>query len=134
MDSWSDVGIVPLQKAMFLQEPFPWIVFDVLPYFVIVLLIADHMVVVGTLKNGFSDFLRYEDLKGTHNIRYPIVLRCCVRRGRCPHRPIIQPYNHMNVIRHDYIFFNFRYIVDIFFCDHPVRFWDDVGIVPYDRG
>ena len=47
---------------MFLQEPFPRIVFDVLPYFVIVLLIADHMVVIGTLKNGFSDFLRYEDL------------------------------------------------------------------------
>ena len=55
MDSWSDVGIVPLQKAMFLQEPFPWIVFDVLPYFVIVLLIADHMVIIGALENFFAN-------------------------------------------------------------------------------
>ena len=40
----------------------------------------------------------------------------------------------MNMIRHDYIFFDFRHIADVFFCDDPVKFRDDVGIVPYDRG
>ena len=38
----------------------------------------------------------------------------------------------MNVIRHDYIFFNFRNVADIFFGNMSVRFRDDVGIVPYD--
>ena len=35
-------------------EPFHWIVLNVLPYFVIIPLITDHMVVIGTLENLFS--------------------------------------------------------------------------------
>ena len=35
---------------LFLQLPFPGIILDVLPYFVVILLIADHMVIVRALK------------------------------------------------------------------------------------
>ena len=31
-------------------QPFSWIVFDILPYFIVIPLIADHMVVIGTLE------------------------------------------------------------------------------------
>ena len=32
------------------HQPFSWIVFDILPHFVVIQLIADHMVVIGTLE------------------------------------------------------------------------------------
>ena len=56
----------------------------------------------------------------------------CIRRGRCPHRPVVQTDDHMNMIRHDHICFDFGDIPDVFFHDPPIRLWDDVGIVPYD--
>ena len=31
------------------------------------------------------------------------------------------------------MFFDLRNIADLFFCDMPVRFRDDVGIVPYGK-
>ena len=47
---------------------------------------------------------------------------------------MIQPDYHVNVIGHDDVFLNFGSVADIFFRDNPVRFWDDVGIVPYGGG
>ena len=64
-----------LDLPAFLDYPFPWIVFNVLPYFVVILLITDHMVVIGALKDRLSDFLCSKHLDGANNTCDPAVLR-----------------------------------------------------------
>ena len=135
---WDTAGRVtrPLRVR---QHPFFGIVVDVFPDLVVILLIADHMVVIGTLKNGHSNFLGRQNFYGTHNIGN-LIFGADVgirpyglyRRGRCPHRPVVQSYNHVYMVWHNYVFFNFRGILNVFLHDFSVRFWDDVGIVPYD--
>ena len=52
----------PLLFYSFVQNPFPGIVLNVLPNLVIILLIADHVIVIRPLEDGFSNFLRYKNL------------------------------------------------------------------------
>ena len=77
-EQWNNVGTVPYKKTNIcipvFYEPFSWIVFDILPYFVVILLIADHIVIIGTLKNRFSNFFCHKHLDRTHNIGHPIML------------------------------------------------------------
>ena len=135
-----DVGIVPygLTKtrqgslpALLHNYPLSRIILNIFPNLIIILLIPDHMVIKRPLKNCCTDFLCGQYFDRPHDPGHTIVLRSS-RRGRCPHRPAFQAYDHMNMIRHDHIFFNFRHIANIFFNDPSIRLRDDVGIVPYD--
>ena len=37
-----------------IYDPFSWIILNIFPHLVIILLIADHMVIIGTLEQLFS--------------------------------------------------------------------------------
>ena len=120
----------PTKRRIFVfpsfYEPFSWIVFDILPYFVVILLIADHIVIIGTLKNRFSNFFCHKHLDRTHNIGHPIMLLFCTCRGRCPHRPVIQPDHYVDMIRHDHIFIHRQMVIK---CIHlPDVFVSDFSI------
>ena len=64
-----DVGIAPylgfgtgsrpllLFIVPFLDGPLARVIFNIFPNLVIILLIADHMVIIGTLEDSFSNFL-----------------------------------------------------------------------------
>ena len=93
--------------------------------FIIIILIANHMIVIRALKNRLPDFFCYQHFNRTDDRGN------FVRRGRCPHRPAVDPYHHMNMIGHDYIFFYFFHILNVFLNDCSISSRDDVGIVPY---
>ena len=42
--------------SLFLNDPYPWIIFNIFPYFIIILLIPDHVVVIGTLEYRQANF------------------------------------------------------------------------------
>ena len=86
-----------------IQEPFPGVIFDILPYLVIILLIADHMVVIGTLEYWGADFPVAEPFEGGNKMWDD-----CIRRGRRLRRPLSRGFvkrkDNMDVIGHDYKF------------------------------
>ena len=57
-------------KGEFLEVPF-----NILPYLIIIALIADHVVTIGTLKDRLPNFLCNRYLNGANNARDPAVLR-----------------------------------------------------------
>ena len=100
-------GRRPLQMVLFLQHPFPGIVLNIFPNLVVILLIADHMVVVGPLKNNRSNISMRKQLACRNNMR-----NYCIRRGRRPRRPIYHRFvnlqDQMDMIWHDNIFIHFN--------------------------
>lgn len=117
------------------QNPFCRVVFNVLPDFVVILLIADHMVVIRTLEQLFTG-MNEQRVYLLGNMVFVPTDHISQYRGRVS-RPIIHPQQHMYVIRHDDIPIN-RYgwifvgnLVDPFFRDYSATFWDGKP-VPYD--
>lgn len=96
----------PTKRRLFVfssfYEPFSWIVFNILPYFVVILLIADYMVIIGTLEYSFAFVIWLQINLFGHLIFIP-TNQITQRRGRVS-RPwiTIKPKQHMNVIRHNY--------------------------------
>ena len=99
---------------------------DVFPRFQEILFIADNVIVVGALKDRRADLLGGENLKGADDIGN---LAC---RGRCPHRPVIDLYKQVDMIRHNHVGFDLGNMLNILFRNESPGGRDDVGVVPYD--
>ena len=52
--------------SLFCHHPFSWIVFDVFPGFVIILLVADHMIVISGLPDVLAVFLVAKPFECSH--------------------------------------------------------------------
>ena len=144
--SWKDAVWKCVQKSAFLNsgtmwapfptkrwifvfpsfyEPFSWIVFDILPYFVVILLVADHMIVISGLPDVLAVFLVAKPFECSH--------KSC--NHGCPGRRDTPPgvfdlfvdWNQkMNMIRHDHIFIHRQmvikciYLPDVFVSDFSI--------------
>jgi len=73
-------GYLSLQVLL---QPFEWIVFDVLPYFVIILLITDYMVVISSLPYVFAVLFIAKPFQCTNELRnYGVALLTSRRDSR----------------------------------------------------
>lgn len=77
-----------LQNALFvppfLDDPFAGVILDIFPYFIIILLISNHMIVIGSLENNSVNFPMAKSLEGGNKVR-----NNGIRRGRRPRRPFL---------------------------------------------
>lgn len=119
-----------------LQKPFSGVLVDVVPDLVVVLLVSDHVVIVGSLEDPFSLGALCEICLFGNLIFIPTDdgSQC---RGRVSRPGMFDPQQQVDMIGHDNIFVNNGRrifdgdLADKFFCDQPVAFWDGKP-VPYD--
>ena len=95
-----------------LQEPFSRVLVDVVPDFVIVLLVTDHMVVITFLPDVFTIFLVAKPFQGSYktgNCGGPF------RRDTPPGVSLftVKGNQHMNMVGHDHVFIHGEEIVII---------------------
>ena len=93
-----------LNLTLLFQCPFLWVIVNIFPFFVIICLIPDDMVIIGPLKNGCADFFRRQGLNGPDNACDPAACRFLGFEGNA--LGYIQPDNQMGMVRHDDVFFN----------------------------
>lgn len=119
-----------------LQEPFSWVLVDVVPDLIVVLLIADHMVIVGALEDPFS-LGAFREVCLFGKLIFIPADDGSQRRGWVSRPGMFDPQQQVDVIGHDNIVINNDGwildgdLADEFFCDQPVTFWDGKP-VPYD--
>ena len=80
-------------KTIFL--PFSGVGIDIIPYFPIIRLVTDDMVVVGTLENRASRISIDKSLKCGNCVGQNLICR-----GRRPRRPVFDTQQQMNMVRH----------------------------------
>ena len=68
--------------SSFLHDPFPGIILNVFPNFIVIPLITDHVVIIGSLEDNRPNLPIAKPLEGRNKVR-----NCHISRGRRPRRP-----------------------------------------------
>ena len=101
-----------LRSIKAIECPLLRVVVDIFPNFAVIGLVANNVIVEGTLKKGLTALAVAVALEQRHELR-----KCCIStvccRGRRLRRPVFNNDDQMYVVWHNYIFVNGNIFIEI---------------------